>query len=381
MHIYCFKSNHQTKMGFLCFNKVTCNGNGKEVPKVAKTVLQKAQRTCGGFFSKNLRDNKLDLVYVSSSAVVYRGVHEPTNKSAIFKLFYSDRKCNNLARTELEAYRHLAEHNITEGVPKMYDYWVGPSGNVCMCLQDLGYDAYDMTLNKLENGPIWTKGVVDLSLLLNQMHTSRFIHGDIKLENMAYSDGSWYLFDFGFFKVEPGARVSGTIPQIPPSIAHRHMCQLTFEERRSIDYYAFAVTMLTCLDLPLIERCPKCINSPRRCKSFKCSSKSYLIIDIETLYTKCVGKSLIEIPPDKAHWGSYNPFMDNPTWILIYKCLCAMILSELDCKYKTLIWDQSGYAYSYADVNLHFAPDVKFGPIDEYWAELLTYVNTLKSKE
>ena len=370
-------------MGFICIGgqpqhqHLTCTSTTKKIPKLANDTVKRIGRYADAFMRDTIPSGQLNLVYVSSCAVIFRGFDE-YEKPVICKVFNGSPKNYNLGKVELQAYARLEEAGVTRGVPQLYKSFDNDE-TMILVLQDLVMDAYDFVNGEHDCHLVWMKGIRDLVGVINDMHSKGIIHGDIKLENMAYDFSKWYLFDFAFSKLDPTARLTGTIPHLPPRAVTVHPTKLTDGVRMEFDYFAFAISMLVMFDLEMYEKCSNCLNKKRRCKN-GCCGHSYVILEIETLYNNCWGQDVPEVPMDKI--GRYNSmlFIDFPLMAPIYKALCNIILSEMDIRRRFLLWDTKAGSFEYQGANRYWSTDSpKIDTPSVYWKFLTELCDHLTS--
>lgn len=361
-------------MGFFCTSgqpqqpPLTCKSTTKKVPKLVNDTVKRLGRQADAFMRTTIPSCSLDLVYVSSCAVIFRGL-DTNEKPVICKVFHGSSKSHQLGKIELQAYNRLADAGVTDGVPQLHTYYDN-GRTMILVMQDLVMDAYDFVCGEHDSHLVWMKGIRDLVGLINEMHSKDIIHGDIKLENMAYDYSKWYLLDFAFSKLEPGACLTGTIPYLPPRVTSLNASQMTKRLRMEFDYYAFALAMLTMFDLPMYEKCSICLDQPQRCKKNGCCSRTYVITEIDTLYTNSL-QGTPDVPACK--YGRYNQLMftDYPMMVPIYKVLCNLLLCEMDTSARFLVWDLRASTRQYEGSNIFWSEDApKFETPDVYWKQL-----------
>jgi serine/threonine protein kinase len=355
------------------FSYITCADKSKHVVN----IVSKLNKTASEYMLGAIPGGQLDLIYASSSAILFRGI-SADNKTVVCKVFYHTPRCRTLGQMEIETYRRLARDGVIEGVPHIYSYH-DTGGTIILCMQDLRSDIYDLVCSMRDTDKIWASGIRDMVNLINLLHSKGIIHGDIKLENMAYDGGRWYMMDFGFSQIEKGANVSGTVPHLPPFVIKHDACRLTFEQRKRLDYYAFAFSMLTMFDLPLYERCSLCLDKSYRCED-SCCSRIFIGLDIEQLYRNCWGYAHPVVPLDKKGRWDMEMFLKNPHLIPVYKTLCNIVLSEVNVKAKTMLWSQDGTSCRFHDINEALDESngaVQLEPITQYWDDLTLYIQGL----
>lgn len=319
---------------------------------------------------------KLELVYVSSCAVIFRGI-DADDKTVICKVYHGSPHYHKLGKIELQAYGRLDNAGVKTGVPQLYSYYDN-GRTMVLAIQDVLCDGYDFVVQGRDCHMSWMKGIHDLTTLINDMHSKDIIHGDIKLENMAYDNNNWYLIDFAFSKFEPGVRLSGTIHHLPPRVTNLHASKMTKEERMEFDYYAFALSMLGMFDIPMYERCSLCLDKPTLCAR-RCRSRTFVVIEIQTLYQNCRGYSIPIVPTDKAQRG-YNTqlFLEIPIMVPIYQCLCNIVLSEMDPSKQVVVWDLGAMSFRYEGVNEFWSESAPpFDTSSEYWGQLTDLIKSL----
>lgn len=352
---------------------ITCPSKTKSVVN----IVSKLNKTAAEYMLQLIPGGHLELIYASSSAVLFRGLNADGNP-VVCKVFYHTPRCRAMGLIEIETYRRLAKNGVTEGVPTIYSHH-DTGGTIILCMQDLRYDIYDLVCSMRDTDKIWVAGIRGMVNLINVLHGKGIVHGDIKLENMAYDFERWYMLDFGFSEIQKGSKVSGTVPHLPPFILKHHACQLSFDQRKRLDYYAFAFSMLTMFDLPMYERCSLCLDKPYKCED-ACCSLIYIGVDIEQLYMNCRGYSYPVVPLDKKGRWDMELFLNNPPMIQVYQALCNIVLSEVDINAKTMIWSQDGTSCRFLDKNKTLGRQaVQLEPITKYWDDLTLYVQRLNN--
>lgn len=374
-------SSSSPKMGFFCTSglpqhpPLTCSSSTKKVPRLVSETVKRLGKQADAYMREMIPSGKLELVYVSSCAVIFRGI-DADDKAVICKVYHESPRHHQLGKIELQAYNRLVDAGVKTGVPQLYSYYDN-GRTMILTIQDVLCDGYDFVAQGRDCHMSWMKGIRDLTKLINDMHAKDIMHGDIKLENMAFDNNNWYLIDFAFSKFEPSARLTGTIPQLPPRVASMPASKMTKEQRMEFDYYAFALSMLGMFDIPMYERCPICLDKPTRC-SRKCCSRTYIVIEIQTLYQNCRGYSIPIVPFEKSQRYNTQLFLEIPVMVPIYQCLCNIVLSELDPSKNVVVWDLETSSFEYGGDNKFWTSNSPpFDSSGEYWRQLTDLISCL----
>lgn len=132
--------------------------------------------------------------------------------------------CDKLTNyVEIGVYRDL------EGVAhtaKLIDHFCSPpvadAKHVLnlLVLTHVGTDLHELLDERPVTYFMWEDMLRSVSMALQQVHRAGRVHGDIKLENITYSDqAGWFLIDFGFgytTNTVRGMNFAGTYPNVLP---------------------------------------------------------------------------------------------------------------------------------------------------------------------
>ena len=116
-----------------------------------------------------------------------------------------DKKKAKRIYNEYKIYRYLQTCNFAVGLPKIYDYLQSPDYNI-MVMQLLGPSLEDLFNKYNRKFKLSTVFMLanQLIYLLRQLHTSEYIHRDIKPNNFLIGRdknmGQLYMMDFGLSK-------------------------------------------------------------------------------------------------------------------------------------------------------------------------------------
>lgn len=160
--------------------------------------------------SDNKKINKLEdsyklLIELGSGSFgsVWRVIDKKTNKEYAVKI--EDKNSKSRLKTEYKIYKKLREAGISFGIPKIKCYW--ESEKKCYLFMQLLGKSLDQILNDLPRSfdlATVLKLGVQITKLLEILHSTGFIHRDIKPNNFLVGKGddidSVFIMDFGLSK-------------------------------------------------------------------------------------------------------------------------------------------------------------------------------------
>lgn len=317
------------------------------------------------YFNTFLSKYSKNMKFFIQSSYSYICIDE--KKKILFKFFDSGNKNSlNSFLIERKINCFLKKNDFT-GVPKMIaDYQDVNTKKFVIVQEYKGLDGIELLCRKKLSNIQMIAMIQQIPSLLQEIHSKELYHLDIKLENMCYDDGKWYLVDWGLSK-RKGEKIKnliGTLPYISPSM-------LSINEVKNLcvfDYYAFALTVMDVYVRLYDDFCDLCVREEEQCS--KCKKRTDkndksnvklnidLIVQIATVTDKCF------------------PRQEN----FIKKCLrqlARVALSQLNVKYMYAIWKRASFTFEYFQENcVNINPPLE-DTVGE-WKQFLTIVNTEK---
>lgn len=284
------------------------------------------------------------------------------------------------ARIERDAYKVMA--NSSGNVTQYFTSYVSRYF-VFIIVESAGVDGYDMITRDLVTASNWRLGVIEIRNGVNAIHKKGLIHGDIKIENIGFNAKSncWKVFDLGAasLKHRKTSPTGGTHPMILP-----HMCT----NRKGVkgnsyvpshettpehyDMYSYAITMLSFVGLIYTEVCDKCYIAEKPCDSchnLETENQDWCRFDVQRLYN-----IRYQLTTSTCEEFSKRSFVNQSGFSMFdvktIHSLIDIILSQLDCSRKYLLWSRPTHSSKYYLQNELYSDSIKEQNIDEAWASL-----------
>ena len=145
----------------------------------------------------------MDSIGSGSFGEVYKAKRKTTDTLVAMKT--EDRKKVSRIEHEYKIYKKLIKNNVTDIIPDIYDFIQTPTFNI-MCMELLGPCLEDLFLKNNRKFSLSTvlKLGENLVKILHLIHSSQFVHRDIKPNNFLIGldaqVSSVYIMDFGLSK-------------------------------------------------------------------------------------------------------------------------------------------------------------------------------------
>jgi serine/threonine protein kinase len=272
-------------------------------------------------------DNKLFKLHETYTSCIY----VDASKSHILKCFYEDTViCKTLFGVECEAYQCLKYVKNTGEL-----LYKSTKESKALILRYIGQDGLDITNS---HGPFmfdtWVCMVRDTVSTLRIIHNHKLIHGDVKLENLAFDGNSWHFIDFGFSCIDFKHGISGTFPFILPyigGVAQKQQWPTLALTKQAADIYALSLSLLTAVGVLPHDICDRCKYEEKSCEQLQHQGKRKgTRIDIELISTIHQDPTCL-----LANYKSYGVLAKPLT-----ELLCEIVLSQVDVTRKYLIWQE-----------------------------------------
>lgn len=302
-------------------------------------------------YFKNLTIYKL---YYTDRAIIYID----SEKKYCIKIFHNKyNKAKSLCDVEEKTYNLLT--NIPN-TPLIYDRFSGSYHIIVM--NYLGIDGLNyFNQHKIPMYSNWKTLVCDTILTLDIIHKKNIYHGDIKLDNLVYNEANnnWNFIDFGFSILPKNKSICGTFPYILP---YRNNNIDKNKYRKIQDIFALSITILTMINIPHDEICDFC-----RYENFPCK----IIHKGKNYGTRLNIYKYTEIRNNIEILNNWYKLSDKYRPIL--ELLLDMILSQLDIRYKYIIWQNKKFQYyGLNEINFNFNHKTN---IENLWEKIITLVN------
>lgn len=313
----------------------------QERPRFVSNNKDIATRLNSSKHNKNLLQYfpnlRLDVVFESTSATVCVG----TDSMYVMKLFKESDKMARIFKNEMETYFKIKE---CQNVCKLIDHYDSKELKY-LILPYLGVDGLELINTDGFTFEKFLQLLETMIAIKEDLSKINIVHGDIKLENIAYNGRKWVLFDFGlaFSSKIKDPQLIGTVPYTLPQLSHKpsfieykQEILKGLDNQNSADYYAIALTLLNSL-------CPINSHACKICRDDLCDCKKperCIFINIESLYAVLLGKSKLYMISDCREIPNYESVSE------IVKILIAIVLSKIKVEYKYMTWAPGAELYS-----------------------------------